>query len=145
MKATILFPHRLRNKAFARLVEEYLKLASRTLKVDLEITPYADRSGQVPPRLIERVRSQDAIFLSERGEEVTSPWFKQAFEEAGMTGRTLLFVIGAAEGLPPELEAACRRRICLSKLTLPHELALVVVAEQLWRAASMISGHPYHK
>lgn len=145
MKATILFPHRVKNGAVASLVDEYLKLASRTLRVELEIASYLDRTGKVPAKLLERASSSDSIFMSERGEEVTSGWFRASFEEAGMSGRTLLFVIGDAKGLPPALEAACSRKICLSKLTMPHELALVVLAEQCWRAASMIAGHPYHK
>ena len=145
MKATILFPHRIKNGSAARLVEEYLKLASRTLRVDFEITAYQDRGGKVPAKLLQRVQSSQAIFMSERGKEVTSKWFMTAFEEAGMSGRPLLFVIGDANGLPPTLEQACSRKISLSKLTLPHELALVVLTEQCWRAASMIAGHPYHK
>lgn len=127
------------------MVEDYLQLASRTLRVELETMAYQDRSGKVPPKLLERVSSQDSIFLSERGKEVTSHWFKRSFEEAGMSGRPLLFVVGDASGLPPALEQACSRKICLSKLTMPHELALVILTEQCWRAASMIAGHPYHK
>ncbi len=127
------------------MVDDYLLLASRTLRVDLEIASYLDRGGKVPAKLLERVSSSASIFMSERGLEVTSKWFKESFEEAGMSGRSLLFVIGDAEGLPPALEQACSRKICLSKLTMPHELALVVLAEQCWRAASMIAGHPYHK
>jgi 23S rRNA (pseudouridine1915-N3)-methyltransferase len=127
------------------MVEDYLQLASRTLRVNLEIAAYQDRAGKVPAKLLERVQGADSIFMSERGKEVTSKWFKAAFEGAGMSGCPLLFVIGDANGLPPALEAACSRKICLSKLTMPHELALVVLAEQCWRAASMIAGHPYHK
>ena len=127
------------------MVAEYLQLASRMLRVELEIVAYEDRSGKVPTKLLERVKAADSIFMSERGKEVTSKWFKAAFEEAGMSGRSLLFVVGDANGLPPTLEQACSRKICLSRLTMPHELALLVLTEQCWRAASMIAGHPYHK
>ncbi len=145
MKATILFPHRIKNSSAAKLVAEYLQLASRTLRVGFEIVAYQDRNGKVPTKLLERVKGSHSIFMSERGKEVTSRWFKTAFEEAGMSGRPLLFVIGDANGLPLSLEQACSRKISLSKLTMPHELALVVLTEQCWRAASMIAGHPYHK
>ncbi len=127
------------------MIDDYLRLASRTLRVDLEITSYQERGGKVPAKLLERIRTSNSIFMSERGKEVTSRWFKTTFEETGMSGRPLLFVIGDANGLPPALEQACSRKICLSKLTMPHELALVVLTEQCWRAASMIAGHPYHK
>ena len=145
MRARILFPHRLKNESVATLVEHYLKLASRHIQVELEVVQYCDRKGRVPPRLIARVREGRAVFLSERGRMVSSRWFCKELESMGLQGGSLLLMIGDAEGLPPLLEAACARSIALSQLTLPHELALVVIAEQLWRAASMIAGHPYHK
>ena len=126
-------------------MQHYLTLAGRTLSVELTISPFVDRKGRVPARLMEQVRDSDSIFLSERGRQVPSKWFKETIQAAAMGGRTLLFVVGDAFGIPPELEAVCKRKICLSALTLPHELALALLTEQLWRAASMISGHPYHK
>jgi 23S rRNA (pseudouridine1915-N3)-methyltransferase len=145
LRARILFPHRLKNEPIRTLVEHYLKLANRHIQVDWEVVQYSDRKGRVPPRLISRMRDEQAIFLSERGLFVSSYWFREELESVGQKGGSLLLVIGDAEGLPQPLEAACHRSIALSQLTLPHELALVVIAEQLWRAASMIVGHPYHK
>jgi len=145
VKVRVLFPHRIKSEPVRKLVEHYLTLAGRTLSVELIIAPYADRRGRVSPKLLELVRTSDAIFLSERGKEVKSEWFRDAAQEAGLSGRQLLFVVGDAFGIPRELEAVVSRKISLTRLTLPHELALALLTEQLWRAASMISGHPYHK
>ena len=55
------------------------------------------------------------------------------------------FVIGGADGLEPGLKSRCAYRLRVSSFTLPHALARVVLAEQLYRAASLATGHPYHR
>jgi 23S rRNA (pseudouridine1915-N3)-methyltransferase len=145
VKVRVLFPHRIKSEPIRELVHHSLTLAGHTLSPELTISPFVDRKGRVPTRLLEQVRDSDSIFLSERGKTVRSEWFRGALEDAAMNGKPVLFIVGDAFGIPPELEAVCKRRISLTALTLPHELALALLTEQLWRAASMISGHPYHK
>lgn len=145
MKITIIFPHRLRQGPFADLVAHYFKLASRAVTPALEVTTLRERNGEAPLKLVERLQQDDAICLSERGEEVDSRWFARLLDDTRTNARPLTFLVGDAEGLPPRLEQVCRRQIRLSGTTLPHELALVILAEQLWRAVSILSGHPYHK
>jgi 23S rRNA (pseudouridine1915-N3)-methyltransferase len=60
-------------------------------------------------------------------------------------GRDVAFVIGGADGLAPDLKAGADLLWSLSSLTLPHGLVRVILAEQLYRAATMLSGHPYHR
>lgn len=60
-------------------------------------------------------------------------------------GRDVAVLIGGPDGLEPELSAACDQHWSLSRLTLPHPLVRVVVAEQLYRAWSLLRGHPYHR
>lgn len=60
-------------------------------------------------------------------------------------GRDVCFIIGGADGLDEELKRSADLVLCLSSLTLPHALVRVVLAEQLYRAASLIRGHPYHR
>jgi len=62
-----------------------------------------------------------------------------------MAGRRLAFLIGGAYGLAPSLRNGCRERVSLSPLTLPHDMALLVLLEQLYRAFTILAGHPYHK
>ena len=60
-------------------------------------------------------------------------------------GRDVAFVIGSADGLAESVKRDASATFSLSALTLPHGLARVVLAEQLYRATSMLSGHPYHR
>jgi len=61
------------------------------------------------------------------------------------SGQDLAFVIGGPDGLGKEVFARCQQRWSLSRLTLPHGLVRVVLAEQLYRAATVLAGHPYHR
>jgi 23S rRNA (pseudouridine1915-N3)-methyltransferase len=79
------------------------------------------------------------IALDERGEDLTTRQFA-ALLAAGTT-----FVIGGADGLPDEVKKRADRLLRLSSLTLPHALAQVVLLEQIYRAATLLTGHPYHR
>lgn len=91
-------------------------------------------------RLAERIPAHARVIaLDERGRDLTSAEF------AALLDRPTAFVIGGAEGL----DAGVRRRadllVRLSSLTLPHALAQVLLVEQLYRAATLRTGHPYHR
>ncbi|MEP7182202.1 MAG: 23S rRNA (pseudouridine(1915)-N(3))-methyltransferase RlmH [Betaproteobacteria bacterium] len=85
------------------------------------------------------------VALDERG----APWTTRALADHLARwrddGRDVAFVIGSADGLDPDLKRRAAARVALSALTLPHGLVRVLVAEQLYRAASLLSGHPYHR
>lgn len=86
-----------------------------------------------------------AVMLDERGTQLSSPALAAAIGDWQADGRDVCFVIGGPDGL----DQACldRADFCwsLSALTLPHGLARIVCIEQLYRAASLIDGHPYHR
>jgi 23S rRNA (pseudouridine1915-N3)-methyltransferase len=145
MKVQIFFPHKVRSRPLQELAEHYVKLASRLVSVEIRSGSFCDGKGRPSKPLVTRLREGDAVLLTERGGAVDSHWFRAALESTARDGQPLLFVVGDASGVPRELEAACRRKIALTPLTLPHELALVVLLEQVWRATSMLCGHPYHK
>lgn len=85
------------------------------------------------------------VLLDERGKQFTSKGLATKLAEWQSDGRDLCFVIGGPDGVPD----ACRRNAhftwSLSELTLPHGMARVLLAEQLYRAWSLQSGHPYHR
>lgn len=85
------------------------------------------------------------VALDERGREFTTREFATRLAAWRATGVPIAFAIGGPDGLDPALREAARQLMRLSSLTLPHALAQVVLYEQLYRAASLLGGHPYHR
>ncbi len=83
------------------------------------------------------------VLLTEEGNTYTSVAFAQQLRDSG--SERLAFVIGGAEGLDPALKARASWRLSLSPMTFPHELARLLLLEQLYRASSILQGGPYHK
>ncbi len=86
-----------------------------------------------------------AVVLDERGTQVTTRELAQWMQGWMGEGVSPAFVIGGADGLDDRVKARAGRLMGLSRLTLPHALARVVLAEQLYRAACILKGHPYHR
>jgi len=85
--------------------------------------------------------TRTAVALDPRGEALDTAGFARVL--AGSEKLDLL--IGGADGLPAVAKAACARQVSLSALTLSHEVALVVLLEQVYRAETLAAGHPYHR
>ncbi len=89
--------------------------------------------------------NEQVVLLDERGKQMTSPDLAARLADWQSDGRDLCFLIGGPDGV----SSACRERAnfiwSLSSLTLPHGLARVLFAEQLYRAWSLQAGHPYHR
>lgn len=86
------------------------------------------------------------VCLDEGGESLTSEAFARTlggFRDGGVPG--VAFVIGGADGLDPALLAKADKRLALGPMTLPHGLARIVLAEQIYRAVTILAGHPYHR
>jgi 23S rRNA (pseudouridine1915-N3)-methyltransferase len=79
------------------------------------------------------------IALDERGKDLTTAQFAQLLKSE------TAFVIGGADGLDDAVKASAAMLLRLSSLTLPHALAQVVLLEQIYRAATLLTGHPYHR
>lgn len=137
---------------------EYAKRMPREARIELvEIRPEA-RSDNAGDAAVTKLLEKEAkrieaalpagctrIALSERGEHFTTRALARALEGWLGDGRDVAFLIGSADGLHPDLENGAGRRMALSAMTLPHGLARVLLAEQLYRALSLIKGHPYHR
>ncbi len=98
----------------------------------------------------ERIRAQIprqalTIALDERGEQFTTRALAEHLQGWAREAPAAAFVIGSADGLDASFKAGAHVRLGLSKLTLPHGLARIFVVEQLYRAISLLSGHPYHR
>jgi 23S rRNA (pseudouridine1915-N3)-methyltransferase len=115
-------------------VEHYRKMLAGHAKVEL-VEVRGDE--KVPPRIPDRAH---VVLLSSEGRAFTSEEFSAWLEERRRNGRDLCFVIGGPTGL--ELEADTR--LSLGPMTLPHQLARVVLLEQLYRAHKILAREPYH-
>jgi 23S rRNA (pseudouridine1915-N3)-methyltransferase len=120
---------------FADDVEHYAKLLKRHARLEL-VEVREDEA--VERRLPERAY---VSLLAVDGRQVDSDGLSRFLEERRQSGRDLCFVVGGAYGL--QLERA-EHRLSLGPMTLPHQLARVVLLEQLYRAHKILAGEPYH-
>jgi 23S rRNA (pseudouridine1915-N3)-methyltransferase len=97
-------------------------------------------------RLLERIPARSfVVACDERGERLTSVEFARVVSAARDRAQDLAFIIGGAFGLPDAVRERADRAIQLAPFTLPHEMARLVLAEQLYRAGTIARGEPYHK
>lgn len=134
---------------------EYQKRLHTPLLLELEEIPVATRrAGENPGRAVARegqamlagISSKDYVVALEvagasMSTEKLSAWLAERLRE----GRPLVLLIGGPDGLAPECLKRADQSWSLSPLTLPHALVRVVVAEQIYRAMSLLGGHPYHR
>ena len=85
------------------------------------------------------------IALDERGKQLSTADLARKLTAWMQGGRDIAFMIGSADGLDQELKAGADLLLCLSTMTLPHAMVRELLAEQLYRATSMIQKHPYHR
>jgi 23S rRNA (pseudouridine1915-N3)-methyltransferase len=135
--------------------EQYARRLPPAWRIELVEVGGARRSARQPDAEVkaqeaEKIRAalrrdEQVVALDERGRLLDSEGF--AGRLSGWLGgsRDIAFVIGGADGLDAALLAAADFRWSLSPLTLPHEMVRAVLAEQLYRASTIIAGHPYHR
>jgi len=142
-----------RSGLYQPAVEEYLSRLSRYGKVELVEVPEARRHAGTPQAreeeaeaLLDRLGPRERLVaLDERGPEHTSPELARRLAAWQAGGRDVALVIGGSDGLSPRLLEKADERLSLSRLTLAHRLARLVLAEQLYRAFTILRGEPYHK
>jgi 23S rRNA (pseudouridine1915-N3)-methyltransferase len=85
------------------------------------------------------------VLLDVQGHAWDTPQLAQQLTQWQMARRDIVLLIGGPDGVTPELQQAAAQRWSLSALTLPHMLVRIVLVEQLYRAWTLLQGHPYHK
>jgi len=148
MKITLaaVSPHRTRSKSEAsdRLIADYIERATRYIACDSElfdseaaVLHWLDRQ---PGRT-----SAYAILLDSRGQQYTSDEFAAQLGRIRDDGiQRLVLAIGPADGWSQTARQRANLLFSLGRMTLPHQLARVVLAEQVYRALTILAGHPYH-
>jgi len=134
---------------------DYARRLSHWLPLDLvEITPgmrgrnrdAARATSDEGQRVLAALpKSAHVVALDGSGKMYSSEQLAQRMEYWRQHGRDLAFLIGGPEGHAPDVIAAAQETWSLGPLTLPHMLVRLVVAEQLYRAASLLANHPYHR
>ena len=145
-------------KPFAEAAREYEKRLSRYDKVEVIELPDEKEPAHLSPaaiaqvmdkegrNILGRVRREDAVVaLCIEGQAQTSEQLADTLSRLRMDGRRIVFIIGGSLGLSPEVVARADIRLSLSSMTMPHQLARVVLLEQIYRACKISRGEPYHK
>jgi 23S rRNA (pseudouridine1915-N3)-methyltransferase len=143
-----------RDRHLAAAISEYETRAARYWP--LEVVEVREASGRgvnaadvrarEGERLLERVpATARVVACDERGDRLTSAQFATLVGEARDRAQDLAFTIGGAYGLPDAVRERADRTLQLAPWTLPHELARLVLAEQIYRAGTLVRGEPYHK
>lgn len=135
-------------------IADYAQRMPRGYAVELvEIKPAARERGRPVAQLLEleaqrieaSVGGRRLIACDERGRDWTTRDLAQRLQRWHDHGEDVAFVVGSADGLAPRVRARADTVLSVSAFTLPHALVRVLLAEQLYRAASLIAGHPYHR
>ena len=134
---------------------DYLKRMPRELKISVTTIAVAQRNRGGS---IEQLKQQEAsqimkkmprgsfsIALDERGKQWSSKKWSQQLESWMREHPRVNLIIGGPDGLTDECREACSQTIALGTMTMPHALVRVVLIEQIYRAWTLLSGHPYHR
>ena len=143
MKLRLLMLGKTRREEARALLDDYT--ARIRHYADAEVTELRD-AGPAALRKLKLDSSATIVLLDAAGKQFTSQQFAKWLGDLRDRGtRELVFLCGDAEGFPADLRAAAQQKISLSTLTMPHEFARVVLAEQIYRAFAILAGHPYPK
>ena len=137
MKLLLYYIGKARDRHANAMAEEYIKRSSRFATCEMR---------EIQPRRVDpwtKHPSASKILLDPAGRALDSAGFTSLVEKAERDGRDLVFLIGGADGLPEEWKKRADLLVGLSPMTMPHELARVVLAEQIYRALTALRGHPY--
>jgi 23S rRNA (pseudouridine1915-N3)-methyltransferase len=153
VKVRVVAVGRDRSGLYAPAVEEYAKRIGRYARFELvEVAEARRHAGTLRARgeegetLLSRVRpGERVVALDERGEEPDSAAFAGRVGRWLRDGRDVALLLGGADGLSPAVLARADERLSLSRLTLAHRLARLVLVEQLYRAFTILRGEPYHR
>jgi 23S rRNA (pseudouridine1915-N3)-methyltransferase len=143
MRLTLAWIGKAKDAATGTLTAEYMKRLQRYIPVEgRELT---DQSALLKLRARAGRTAPVLILLDSRGKQLSSDEFAEFVQDRRDRGtQELIFAIGPADGWSDETRKQADVLLSLGKLTLPHELARAVLAEQLYRAFTILAGHPYH-
>lgn len=154
MRLVVAVVGKARNPALGEAIGDYEKRAARYWPLEVHEVR-EERAAGIP---LDRVREREGQRLADKvpdraqtvacdvkGRSLDSAQFAEFLRTAREQDRDLAFLIGGAFGLPTELTAHSTVQLSLAPWTLPHEIARLVLVEQIYRAGTIVRGEPYHK
>jgi 23S rRNA (pseudouridine1915-N3)-methyltransferase len=154
MRLVVAVVGKARNPALGEAIRDFEKRAARYWPLDVHEVR-EERAGAVP---IDKVKEREGERLQERvparaqmiacdvaGKSLTSEEFAGMLQKAREQDLDLAFLIGGAFGLAPGVALSSKMKLSLAPWTLPHEIARLVLVEQIYRAGTIVRGEPYHK
>jgi 23S rRNA (pseudouridine1915-N3)-methyltransferase len=158
MRIDILCVGKLSERFYRDAADEYVKRLSRYCLLEVVETPDRPAPEGLSERMADRVRREETGALQQRlpsgavtaaldrqGNAMTSEEFAAFLGIHEMTGKRISFLIGGSLGLSPDFTASADYRISFGSFTYPHQLARVMLLEQIYRGFRIIRGEPYHK
>jgi 23S rRNA (pseudouridine1915-N3)-methyltransferase len=154
MRLVVAVVGKARNAALGEAIRDYETRAARYWPLDVHEVR-EERATGIP---VDKVKEREAVRLSEKvperaqtvacelgGKSLSSEQFADLLQSAREQDRDLAFLIGGAFGLSPSVAKKSTLRLSLAPWTLPHEIARLVLVEQIYRAGTIVRGEPYHK
>lgn len=154
MRLVVAVVGKARNAAIGEAIRDYETRAARYWPLDVHEVR-EERATGIP---VDKVKEREAVRLSEKvperaqmvacelgGKSLSSEQFAELLQTAREHDRDLAFLIGGAFGLSPSVAKGSTMRLSLALWTLPHEIARLVLVEQIYRAGTIVRGEPYHK
>jgi len=123
--------------------DEYIKRLGRFHQI--RVSHLADKHADDAGHFLQAAGSAYLLAMEVTGQQYTSEELAAFLDKRAMDGRELCLVIGGPEGLPQQIRDQAHGQWSLSKLTFPHDLAILITAEALYRASTISAGHPYHR
>ena len=155
MKIRLLISGKIENKNADALAELYLKRIKHYLPITVEIIKpekikslsKAEILNREAAKFMERLKESDfSVVMDKDGKQIMSEDFSEFFVRlAGQSTKQITFVVGGPLGLSPNAKMKANQILSFSKMTFPHELAIVMLLEQIYRAQSILRGEKYHK
>jgi 23S rRNA (pseudouridine1915-N3)-methyltransferase len=154
MRLVVAVVGKARNAALGEAIRDYETRAARYWPLDVHEVR-EERATGIP---VDKVKEREGLRLSEKvperaqtvvceigGKALNSEQFAQLLQTAREQDRDLAFLIGGAFGLAPSVTNGSTLKLSLAPWTLPHEIARLVLVEQIYRAGTIVRGEPYHK
>lgn len=149
LQITVLAVGKLKEKFWKDACAEYLKRLGAYAKVQVVEVP--DSNAQKEAALITEALGKlpgDAhrILMDIQGKETSSPGLSRKIDDLALSGTShIVFIIGGSDGVTSDIKRSVNERVSFGPITLPHNLARVVLLEQIYRAFRISRGEPYHK